>query len=444
MKRVISLWGLVTKRPYLTGAVVIVILLIGWSFTRSNSVAYETLVVTPSEFVQQVSIAGKVVPAQEVEMSFSEGGRVLSLPADVGDKVVKGQTLGSLAADVLYTSLSTAKLDLERITAEQNTLVASARRKLLSTGLTAIPYDTDYTQEAPTITGAYDGPEGTYRISIDVYSINDNDYGIWTFDLERTGPIVIEEDEPTKLGTRGLYISFPDEARMYDDTVWYVTIPNVKNSSYLANYNAYQEAVSARDSAITSAQNKIDSITADIGERVLRAPFSGVVTAVDVEPGATVSANQNIISMISDDALQLESFIPEVNIADVAVGDIAKITLDAYGKAEVFEATIISIDPAETVRDGVSTYKTMLEFNTDDARIRPGMTANIDIETERKQDALVVPQGAIIRRGQDTFVRVMIDEKESEERPVVVGLTSLGKAEIIAGIQSGDTIVLNP
>lgn len=444
MKGVQALWGFIAQRPYITGGIVVVALVLSWYVTRDTSPAYETLVVQPIEFVQQVSIAGKVVPAQEVNLSFSQGGRVLSLPADVGNKVAKGQTLGSLAADVLYTSLNTAKLDLTRVTAENNTLVASARRKLLSTGLTAVPYDTDYTQTPPVITGLYDGLEGTYRLSIDVYSINDNDYAIWTFDLERTGPTIIDDYEPTKLGTRGLYISFPDSPRMYDDTVWYVTIPNVKNSSYLANLNAYEEALTARDSAITSAQSKIDSITADIGERVLYAPFSGVITAVDVEPGATVSANQNIISMISDDSLQLESFIPEVNIAEVAVGDTAKVTLDAYGNSEMFEATIISIDPAETIRDGVSTYKTMLEFTSDDPRVRPGMTANIDIETERKQNALVIPLGALITRDEETFVRVMINEKESEERPVILGLTTLGNAEIIAGIKPGDEIVLNP
>ncbi len=146
--------------------------------------------------------------------------------------------------------------------------------------------------------------------------------------------------------------------------------------------------------------------------------------------------------MLSRGVFQIESYVPEVNIANIEVGDSAVVTLDAYG-AETFAATIASIDPAETVKDGVSTYKTTLQFTTEDPRIRSGMTANITITTEQKFGVLIVPQGAIVRRSGNTYVQILSD-KEVIERQVTTGTTSLGQVEILSGIAAGEMIVLNP
>lgn len=442
MKKVRSLFGLIARRPYISGAVFFALAVAVFAFAGGNGNGYETLTVTKGEFVRQVSVAGKVVPANEVNLAFSETGRIQSLQVAVGDRVAQGAVLATLSLDVLRASLRTAEAELEKIQKEQDTLVGSALRKLHSSGLVAVPEFSNYPADAPEVTGLYEGPAGTYKILIRREEIHE-DESMRTFGLETTGPIAIEKGEPTALGTRGLYLTFPDAIELYRNTTWYVTVPNPKSAVYLANFNAYEEALRTRESAVTAAQNKVEEIRADIAERMLRAPFSGTVTAVETEVGAAVSPNETVISLIGGDVLQIESFVPEVNIAAIKVGDSARITLDAYGRETTFDAVIISIDPAETLRDGVSTYKTTLQFKEKDERVRPGMTANIVIETERTQDALVVPQGALIRRGADTFVRVLVDEKTVEERPVVVGGTSLGQAEILAGLASGDTIVLN-
>ncbi len=147
--------------------------------------------------------------------------------------------------------------------------------------------------------------------------------------------------------------------------------------------------------------------------------------------------------MLASDSFLIESYIPEIAIADVAVGDTAQVYLDAYGQNVPFDARVSLIDPAETERDGISTYKTTLQFISPDERIRSGLTANMTISTEHKANALVIPQGALIRRGEDTFVKLLIDE-ELVERQVTTGLSSVGHIEIVSGLSAGDILVLNP
>ena len=145
--------------------------------------------------------------------------------------------------------------------------------------------------------------------------------------------------------------------------------------------------------------------------------------------------------MISAGAFQIESYVPEVNISLIRTGNQAAVTLDAYGADTLFDARVVSIDPASTVRDGVSTYRIVLEFSKADSRVKSGMTANVSITTETKPSVLSVPQGLVIRRDGSMFVRVVVD-KEIQEHAVTLGaVSSVGEVEILSGLRAGDIVV---
>jgi len=105
---------------------------------------------------------------------------------------------------------------------------------------------------------------------------------------------------------------------------------------------------------------------------------------------------------------------------------------------------VVKIDPAETVIDGVSTYKTSLEFTSEDERIKSGMTANLTISTAKKEDVLVIPQRDLVKKNGKDFVLVSNDGKTTQELEVQVGLIgSDGNAEVLGGLEEGEKIV-NP
>lgn len=204
---------------------------------------------------------------------------------------------------------------------------------------------------------------------------------------------------------------------------------------------ATNAALLSQTALVDAARAKVLDAEAQLRKTFIVAPFDGVIAAIDVEVGEITAANARVISLISEGAFQIESFIPEINIALVSVGNEAAVTLDAYGSAAQFPARIISIDPAETIRDGVSTYRAILEFAADDPRIRSGMTANVFVTTAVKNDVISIPQGLLQVRDGRRFVTVL-EGDTPREREVTVGLvSSLGTIEILSGLSEGEVVV---
>ena len=111
--------------------------------------------------------------------------------------------------------------------------------------------------------------------------------------------------------------------------------------------------------------------------------------------------------------------------------------------ADHFNATVAAIDPAETVRDGVSTYRTILKFTVTDQRVKSGMTANVTITAERRQDVISIPQGVVTSRDGKKFVRVLVGDEVVEREVTTGSVSSLGSIEITSGLSSGDVVVLS-
>ena len=470
-------WVLAHKR--VSGAMLVLIIAAFLVFGGNGEGGIKTVTIAPKSFVQEVSVSGKVQAANDVSMRFEQTGRVERVYVSVGEEVTQGSPLialssGTLSAQLLSAQAEVTKrrverdnraVNLEEITKQQDTKVASAYRTLLSTDLEAEPEYSSYTVTAPIITGAYQGmEEGVYKFRLEQKNNGTDDVSLYVFGIETTGAVTANRTGGTPLGTLGLYVSFPDDLRDYNDTIWYVEVPNTKSASYATNLNAYQEALRERDkqiadaeaeltkrsqgqtiadAALLAAEAEVARILAELSKYTLRAPFSGLVTRVDAEIGETVSSTDAAVSIISTDGLEIESFVPEINISLVAVGDRAAITLDAYGEEVVFIGTVGAIDPAETIRDGVSTYKVTLNFAEEDERVKSGMTANILITTDEREGVISVPQGVVKEEKGQKSVPLLRSGK-TEYVPVTTGsISSLGEIEITSGLKEGDVLILS-
>lgn len=217
-----------------------------------------------------------------------------------------------------------------------------------------------------------------------------------------------------------------------------------KKNLALKRSGATRDALDAQEAAVAAAAAEVRNAAAALAKTRVVAPFGGTVTRVDAKVGGIVSPSVSAISLQSGGVFQIETHVPEVAISGVAEGNPATTTLDAYGPSVFFAAKVVAIDPAETVKDGVPTYKTTLAFLAADSRIRSGMTADIVIETGVLRGAVVIPAGAVGKKDGMPYVSVA-EGKRVVNRPVTVGRSSaLGQVEIVSGLADGDVILLRP
>ena len=154
-----------------------------------------------------------------------------------------------------------------------------------------------------------------------------------------------------------------------------------------------------------------------------------------------------VVIMISENEHQIEIDIPESDIGLIDLGQEAKVTLDAFPEQE-FSGKVVEIEPAETIIQGVVYYKTKIGFfdkiSAIDGKVKTGMTANIIITIDSKENVLVVPLRAIKEKDSVKFVRVASDKASQDyaEIEVEIGLRSnQGTVEIISGLNEGDKVI---
>jgi len=210
----------------------------------------------------------------------------------------------------------------------------------------------------------------------------------------------------------------------------------------LQNAGTTEEQINAQKARIEEAEANISRYKVELSKTVLRSPIDGIITRQDAKIGEIVLSNATVVFVMSISKFEIEANVPEIDIAKLEIGDPAEVTLDAYGDSVIFNCIVVAINPRETIIDGVSTYKTTLQFVQKDERIRSGMTANIEIFTDSRENVISIPRRAVIIENRERIVRILVDE-EIIEAKVRTGLASSdGRIEIREGIEEGDKVIL--
>jgi HlyD family secretion protein len=128
---------------------------------------------------------------------------------------------------------------------------------------------------------------------------------------------------------------------------------------------------------------------------------------------------------------------------DVKVGQRAKISLDAFQNGETFSATVFDIEPASTVIQDVVYYKVKLRFDSFDERFKVGMSADVDISTDEKNNTIIIPARALKTEDEKNYVEILKDENAVEKIFVKTGMTGdEGTVEIVSGLSGGENVVI--
>lgn len=508
------------KKP--TNIITLIIVVAGifyFYFSRDKVLDYEFVVVGKGDISQEVSVTGRVKPAESVDLAFEKIGRVSRIYVKVGDKASAGQLLAQLDSSELAAQLNEAEADIKIQKAKLDEFKQGTRSeeiKVKESELKKARQDLDnyYTGAIDVLNDAYVKADDAVRTKTDEIFINDEinpqltfsvtesqieidvknlralsaaELNKWKNELQSMNltslPSTIEQ--MLKNGENHLFVVRDFLAKVLNAVDKSAGISASTISSYKTNINtgrtnvntaftnisAQEQNIAAQKITVNKIQNELDfklagtvseqivaqkaqvekaeaaaeNIRAQIFKTIIRSPLNGVVTKQDAKIGEIISANTPVISVISGADFEIETNVPEADIAKIKISDKAKTTLDAYDDGVVFEVKVVEIDPAETIIEGVATYKVVLHFINADNRIKSGMTANIDILTAKKENVIVIPQRAVLTQDGHKIVRISKDDKGNDwiEKEVETGLRgSDGNIEIIKGISEGDKVIV--
>ncbi len=216
-----------------------------------------------------------------------------------------------------------------------------------------------------------------------------------------------------------------------------------------------QQEIRAAEASVEQLKAAVEVAEAQLDKCFIRAPFDGLVAEVFVEVGESVGQVTALATtfapmcrLVDDSSLIVEAPMDEADIGLIEVGQTAYVTFDAYPDS-VVEGCVRFISPVvETSRAQNRTVAVEVELDSaDEARLdgalyKVGMSADVTVVVDQKDNVLYVPTDAIMNRPEGSFVYVFEDGRVAK-RAIEVGLSNWDTSEVVAGLDEGDEVVVS-
>lgn len=286
-----------------------------------------------------------------------------------------------------------------------------------------------------------------------------------TLSAQRTGRIVklpVKEGDVVKAGALIAQLDLTKESVQSESTLaqsratFEETEKNLKRTEDLFNKGMVaQQDLDASRRAYEVAKSQYLAAAADAGVTrnysVIKAPFDGVIAKKYTEVGELLLPGKQIVTIVNPDRIYVLATIDEVDVGRLRLGQPVTITVDAF-PGEKFQGTVRRISPI--VSGGkleTRTADVWIYFNKRDARMKPGMSADVEILITTLENVLSVPSQSIVERDGKKQVYVAEgktvqpgDPAQARLRPVEIGETNWSFTQITKGLSAGEYVITTP
>ena len=205
---------------------------------------------------------------------------------------------------------------------------------------------------------------------------------------------------------------------------------------------------------VKQAQASLDSAKTELSYTEIKAPVDGIVISKAVEVGQTVAASfetPEIFSVAEDlTKMQIEASVVEADIAKVKEGQKVRFTVDSYAD-DYFYGVVTQVRNEATTTSNVVTYTVVIGIDNTEMKLKPGMTANVEIITAEEKDVMLVPNQALrfyiddsdnAKRYKDRGVWIMKNGKP-ERVTVKIGVSDDDNTQILeSSLKIGDAVII--
>ncbi len=174
---------------------------------------------------------------------------------------------------------------------------------------------------------------------------------------------------------------------------------------------------------------------------VVKTPIGGRVANLGVSVGQQVNASEVVLMINSEAETWIKLAVSEADVIAIEPEQTAEVVVDALRNSS-FQAVVKRVDEFGTDNSGIVTYNVYLVLQESADQIRPTMTVQVDINTQSKDEALIVPNSAIKPYQGGKAVQI-ISQKTNQAiyLPVEIGIEGEGYTEIVSGLEEGQAVI---
>jgi HlyD family secretion protein len=441
--------------------------------------------------IATVSATGSIEPQTETALAFLANGNVAELLVKRGDKVTAGQPLAKLDATALTLQLKQAEANLASAQSSLAKLKqgpSASARALAQANLDSAQaaYDALQNPSASAIAAAQANLDSTRAQYNKLLKPDATELAIAKADVDKAQAALANAQAAyDRIGgaSNPNIGQLPQSLQLQSATLDYQKALNAFNAKFnptdaqvkaaqaqiqqaqdalqrlqptqenlaraqaqikqaqdaLARLTPATEDIAQAEANVASAAAARDLAQQRVNEATLVAPQSGVVTALDLAEGEFAQAGRPVLTIADLEQLRIALSIDETDIPRVQVGQPVLLDLDAFPDQQV-NGVVREIAPAATTLQGVVNYQVIIDVTPGDLAIKPGMTANANVQVARKENVLLVPTRAIRAQGSKRLVTIL-ENGEPQEVTVTLGLSNDQFTEILDGLKPGAQIL---
>jgi len=351
-----------------------------------------------SDIARSVVATGKVQPITKVEVKSKASGIVTRLDVDINAQVHTGQTLAQLDQVEILAQVAAQKANLNA--AESNARAAAA----------AITYDR-VNAEAPDLP-MY---KSTYDRAVQ---------------MTREGVV--------------------SRQALDDAQQKYLFAANTRDKA-VAQISVDTSKLQQAQAQVAQSQASLKQLEEQLSYTTIQSPMDGVILSRDVERGDAVSSilvlgsTATLVMTIGDvRQVYVQGKVDESDIGRVYLGQQARIKVESF-KDKTFLGKVTRIAPLGVEKDNVTTFEVRVSIENPGGELKANMTANAEILLEGHKDVLTVPEQAVLYdKDRNASVEVPDTTQKNGRRKVSIkaGISNGTRTEILSGLKSGDTVIL--
>ena len=403
----------------LTILAIVAIGTIGYFLTvgRAQAPKYRTVKVDRGSVTPAVSATGALNAVTTVQVGSQVSGQIKNLYVDYNSPVKKGQLVARLDPDPFQAKVNGAKADVENAQAvalnqranveKVRADVESARAALATAQANVGKAEADVesvraamasaqanvTRDSATLTNAkLQLNRSVELLRRQLIAQSDKDQAQMASDTARAQVEAtraqVRASEASLQSAQGQLAAAQSQARASEAQV----------ASARAAFSVAEAQLTAAEAGVRNKQATLDQAKFDLEHSEIRAPVDGVVISRAVDVGQTVAASLQAPTLftIAQDLtrMQVETAIDEADVGRLTEGMPASFTVDAF-PGRTFRGQIVQIRKSPQVVQNVVTYTTIIAVSNPEGILMPGMTANVRIEVDRKDDVLRLPTAAL-------------------------------------------------